>query len=126
MARPNTDSAGNGPESVATSSSGPGRRELIIVGEPDAELRVTPTAATSLSGAELGALADVASDPAVVIRPLFGASEERVLAAGASDDAPTHSDGTGPPLAEEMSRFHHVDAPDERLDELAQQLQASP
>ena len=84
MARPGTDSADSGSGS-SLPSSGPGRRELIMVGAPDAELRVTATNASSLTGAELGPLADVATDPDVVIRPLFGPTEERVLAAGLVD-----------------------------------------
>jgi Subtilase family len=112
--------AASGPD-----SSGLGRRELIMVGEPDADLRVTATEASSLTGAELGALADVAGDPDVLIRPLFGASEERVLAAGAPD-VPVGTDASGAPLVEEMARFYLVDAPDDRLDELVEQLQASP
>jgi Subtilase family len=125
MARPRTDSADDASESVPP-SSGPGRRELIMVGAPDAELRITATKASSLTGAELGALADVATDPDVVIRPLFGPTEERVLAAGSSQDVPVGTDGGGPQLVEEMARFYHVDAPDDRLDELAEQLQSSP
>ena len=98
----------------------------IIVGAPDAELRITAARASSLTGAELGPLADVAADPDVVIRPLFGPTEERVLAAGSPQDVPVGTDGSGPQLVEEMARFYHVDAPDDRLDELVEQLQSSP
>lgn len=96
-----------------------------MVGAPGAELRVTATNARSLTGADLGPLAEVAADPAVVISPLFGPTEERVLAAAAPIGVPVGADGSGPPLVEEMARFYHVDAPDDRLDELAEQLQAS-
>jgi hypothetical protein len=125
MARPRTGMADDGSESVSP-PSGPGRRELIMVGAPDAELRITATKASSLTGAELGPLADVASDPDVVIRPLFGPTEERVLAAGSPQDVPVGADGGGPQLVEEMARFYQVDAPDDRLDELMEQLQSSP
>jgi hypothetical protein len=124
MARPPTDPS-DGSESVPP-PSGPGRRELIMVGAPDAELRITAAKARSLTGAELGPLADVAADPEVVIRPLFGQTEERVLAAGTPQDGPVGTDDSGPQLVEEMARFYHVDAPDDRLDELLEQLQASP
>jgi hypothetical protein len=97
-----------------------------MVGAPDAELRITAAKASSLTGAELGPLADVAADPDVVIRPLFGPTEERVLAAGTPQDVPVGTDGSGPQLVEEMARFYHVDAPDDRLDELVEQLQSSP
>jgi hypothetical protein len=125
MARPRTGTADEGSGSVSP-SSGPGRRELIMVGAPDAELRITEAKARSLTGSELGPLADVAADPDVVIRPLFGPTEERVLAVESPQDVPVGTDGSGPQLVEEMARFYHVDAPDNRLDELAEQLQASP
>ena len=126
MARART--GGGDGRSEPAPPTGPGRRELIMVGEPDAELRVSPTSARSLTGAELGDLAEIAADPAVVIRPLFGASEERVLASdtAATTDVPVGADGSGPTLAAEMARFYHVEAPDDRLDELAEQLRASP
>jgi hypothetical protein len=105
----------------STSAAGPGRRELILVGAPDAELRITPTGARSLAGAALGPLAEVAAAPEVTIRPLFGPSEDRVLAAS----GPAEADGSAE-LAAEMARFYHVDAPDDRLDELAAELLRSP
>lgn len=122
-ARPERSTGGTAPDPP---TSGPGSRELIMVGAPDAQLRVTPTRAMSLAGAELGALAGVAEDPAVVIRPLFGPSEDRVLAVGAPAEESVGGDGTGLPLAAEMARFYHVQAPDDRLDDLAEELLRSP
>jgi hypothetical protein len=105
-----------------------GRRELILIGESDAQLRITAVEALSLAGADLGALASIAAAPDVTIRPLFGSSEERVQAAGAGrTDTDDRSDGTGSAeLAAEMARYYHVDAPDDRLDELAAELRQSP
>lgn len=98
--------------------SGPGRRELIMIGEPDAQLRITPTRATSLVDAELGELAGIAAADDVAITPLFGPSEDRVLAT---------ADAAAPgELAERMARFYHVEAPDDRLDDLAEHLRGSP
>jgi hypothetical protein len=123
--RPDRNEVGRG---ASPPTIGPGRRELIVVGTPDAELRITPTEARSLTGADLGPLASVAAAPEVTIRPLFGPSEERVRA---STGGPTGADaepGTeaNAELAAEMARFYHVDAPDDRLDELAAELQQSP
>ncbi len=106
-------------------SPGPGGRELIMIGAPDADLRISPIRARSLSDAELGPLADVASDPEVVIRPLFGPSEERVRAS-TPNSSPVTSDEGGPLLGEQMARLYHVEAPDARLDELLEQLRMSP
>ena len=104
----------------------PGRRELIIIAEPDAELRFTGNEALSLLVSDSAPLAEIASDPEVVIRPLFGPSEDRVVAAAPELDAPLGADDGAPRLTEEMARFYEVDAPDDRLDELREQLQASP
>jgi Subtilase family len=105
---------------------GPGRRELIIVGAPTAELRINPTAARSLADADLGVLAEIAASPEVMIRPLFGASEERVLAGAPSSTAFTPAGTDNDAMRAEMARFYHVDAPDDRLDDLAAQLLDSP
>jgi Subtilase family len=109
-------------------AGGPGRRELILVGAPDAELRITPTEARSLTNADLGPLASLAAAPDVTIRPLFGSSEERVRASyGLGNGAQTAPGAeANAELAAEMARFYYVEAPDERLDELAAELQRSP
>jgi hypothetical protein len=125
MAERMADSADNDSEPFPE-AHGPGRRELIIIGAPEAELRVTANGASSLSGVDIGALADIASDPEVVIRPLFGLSEDRVLSAAPELDAPVGAEPGAPMLTEEMARYYQLDAPDERLDELLEQLQASP
>lgn len=125
MTQPRSGGDGRLDPSAAT---GPGRRELIVIAAPEAELRVSTTAARSLTGAELGELGPIAADPEVVIRPLFGASEERVRSAATeiAAEAPLGTDEAAPSLAEEMSRFYSVDAPDDRLDDLAARLAASP
>ncbi|MEV4512299.1 S8 family peptidase [Dactylosporangium sp. NPDC049525] len=112
----------------AAPSAGPGRRELIVVGADSADLRISPTEARSLNGSDLGPLATVAAAPDVVIRPLFGASEERVRALRAPAGSPDSGQPSGATneLIDRMSRFYHVDAPDDRLDELAAQLRESP
>lgn len=124
MAPAGPDETAGGPE--PDPAPGPGRRELIMVGSAEAELRVTPNRAMSLSAFELGTLADVAQDPDVAIRPLFGPSEDRVLAGAPTAAVTAGPDGAGPPLGAAMARFYHVDAPDDRLDELAERLRRSP
>jgi len=121
----------NGSTPADPPGDGQGKRELIMIGEPSARLRITPSRATSLSGAELGALAAIAENPAVVVTPLFGPSEDRVLGRdarqhGLDADATVAAEGSGPPLTAEMSRFYHVIAPDDQLDELVEELRSSP
>jgi hypothetical protein len=98
---------------------------------------VTSRAAVSLSGADLGPLEAVAAAPDVTIQPLFGASEERVLAPpglaserggepGERGREPGERGGEPSELAATMARFYHVDAADDRLDDLAAELLQSP
>jgi hypothetical protein len=94
-----------------------------MIGATDAELRITPSRAMSLSGAPLGVLESVAASQEVTIRPLFGASEERILSGRPADKAETVESAS---LAPVMARFYQVDAPDEQLDELAARLRDSP
>lgn len=107
-----------------------------MIAAPEADLRVTPVGARSLSGREIGSLGALAADSGVTIRPLFG-SEDRLLAAARGAEAPgtTRYDSSGagavsPPDAEtvelltRMARCYHVDAPDDRLDALAAELVA--
>jgi hypothetical protein len=118
---PESGSSGGAPP-----TTGPGRRELILIGAADADLRITPTEARSLNSVDLGPLEVAAASPDVTIRPLFGSSEQRVregLTGSSSEDA---SPTAVAELVDRMARFYHVDAPDDRLDELAAQLRESP
>jgi hypothetical protein len=124
MAAEESGSTGGGSSQAPPTPAG--RRELIMVGAPEADLRISPTHATSRSGMDTGTLAAVAEAPDVVITPLFGPSEDRVLASDVPDTTAVGPDGTGPRLRAEMARFYHVDAPDRRLDEIAEQLRRSP
>jgi subtilase family protein len=107
------------PDGVDGPGGAPGRRELILVGTTEARLRISPAGARSLADADLGVLGEIAAAPEVAIRPLFGATEERVLRAAPGRDADD-------PVAARMARFYHVEAPDDRLDELAERLRESP
>lgn len=90
------------------------RRELIVVAKPDIGLRAGAAGIASRAGADVSSLADILSSEGAHLRPLFGVSEER-LRAQAADAAPD---------APDLSVYYTVDAPDARLDELAEQLLA--
>ena len=116
---------------AASAPSGLGRRELILIGAPDAGLRISTTEALSVNGADLGPLTTVAAAADVVIRPLFGPSEERVRATVGRVRATVEGAGEegtreARELADRMSRCYHVDAPDDQLESLAGQLRDSP
>lgn len=92
-------------------------RELVVVAKSDAELRVQPTGIASLGGADVSALAAVLAAEGAVLQPLFGISEDRLKAQAASA-APAY----GP--MPDLSIYYRVEAPDERLEDLAASLRA--
>lgn len=91
-------------------------RELIVIASPAAGLRARAGAVASTSGADVSGLAHILGAHGARLSPLFG-DEER-LRAGAPAAAPASS---GP--AEHL--YYHVEAPDEALDQLAEELRAS-
>jgi hypothetical protein len=92
-----------------------GRRELIMLARPEAGLALSPSGFRTRAGAPVASLTRLIEGiPGATIRPLFGSSEDRVRERTMSLRAP----GPSPVL----TAFYHVDAPDERLDELAASL----
>jgi hypothetical protein len=98
--------------SAAASRAAEGVRELVVVMRADAMVRTrggaVAAAAPDLAGPLITAL------DGRMLRPLFGASEERVAAASAAV--------TGEP---DLATFYRVEAPDDELDVLAEALAAS-
>lgn len=93
------------------------RRELIVIAKPEFGLRATREGATSVSGMDTTPLNDILAAEGVTMEPLFGKSENRLQAEAAS-------------LAEvaeeavpDLSKYYLIEAPDERLDEIAESLQ---
>jgi hypothetical protein len=104
----------------------PGERELVVIARPEARLRAATLGAASFATDTLAhpamevdaasPLADVLAAQGATLRPLFGLREERLRAMTAfvADAAET-------PMPD-LSLYYKVQAPDERLDELAEQL----
>jgi len=95
----------------------PLERELIVVAKRDLGLRATREGLASVTGADVSPLADLLASEGLTVEPLFGASEERLQAQTASLAAETGAD------VPDLSVYYRVEAPDERLDELAERLQ---
>ncbi len=95
---------------------GTGERELVVIARPEAGLRAAGEDVASAAGADTSSLASVLADADVSMRPLFGATEERLRDETASLMAES---GLAAP---DLSVFYRVEAPDERLDELAERL----
>ena len=91
-----------------------GEPELSVVARPDVGLRATRQGVASATGADVSSLAEVLEDEGANLRPLFG-REERVTAAV---EAVAARGGEVP----ELSVYYRVEAPEERLDALAERL----
>jgi hypothetical protein len=91
-----------------------GRRELIVIARTEPRLRATAEGVASAAGADVTTLASVLAKHEATITPLFGLSEDRM-----TDRVASLPDASAVP---EMSTYYHVDATDERLDDLAGSL----
>jgi hypothetical protein len=96
-----------------------GERELIVIANPQAGLRAKSAGITSEAGADVTTITELIESEGIRLQPLFGLSEERIkskvmeVAAAATDRDVEVPD---------LSVYYRVDAPDERLDELADKL----
>jgi hypothetical protein len=93
------------------------KRELIVVAKRDLELRATKEGVASAIGVDVSSLNDLLTSEGVTLEPLFGVSEERLQAETASLAAETGAD------VPDLSVYYYVEAPDERLEDLAGRLQ---
>lgn len=94
----------------------PSEPELVVVMRPESGLRASAGRFAAMSGAPTDTLSNLLRDHNASLRPLFGITEERVLArsaalGGAMDTEPT-----------ELSTFYLVDAPPDRLEALQSDL----
>src|SRR5688500_397262 len=95
-----------------------GERELIVVAAPQTRTRAFGEGAAPAPDA--GALAGIVADAGATIRPLFGANPDRLRNEMTSRAAP----GVGAADLPDLSVYYRVDAPDEKLDDLANELRA--
>lgn len=93
----------------------PLKRELIVVTKQDAQVRARAEGVTSLAGIDTTPLAALLETEGATMLPLFGVSEERLMANSTTAAIP----GT---VAPSLAVYYHVDAPDEKLDNLAEKL----
>lgn len=91
-------------------------RELIVIAKPEAALRSTREGVASRVGTDVGPLTKLLDKEGVSLRPLFGVTEERL-----QFEAATMASSVGAEVPD-LSVYYHVQAPDERLDALAEQL----
>jgi hypothetical protein len=94
----------------------PSKRELIVITKPNFGLRVSRDGIASVTGADVSSLENVLGAEGVTLKPLFGINEDRIQAKTALLAAETGSD------VPDLSVYYQVEAPDERLEELAERL----
>jgi len=93
-----------------------GKRELIVIAKAEFGVRATAEGAASFLDADVSSLTNFLTTEGVTLKPLFGVSEDRLQKEATSFKAAT---GTEMP---DLSVYYTVEAPDERLDELAERL----
>lgn len=99
-----------------------GHPELICAVAEDVGVEITPSGASSALGADVAGLNELAAAPDIVLKPLFdadlgrlGRQVHQMPQAGESADHVQES-------LSRMVRFYQVDAPEERLEEIAERL----
>src|SRR5215213_3540738 len=108
---------GTGPAAGSSRPEGfPSQRELIVIAKSETGLRARPEGVTSVTGANVDPLRDLLASEGATLQPLFGASEERLNAEAARLAT------TGAEELPDLSVFYRVEAPDERLDDLAESI----
>jgi hypothetical protein len=96
-----------------------GPPELVVIARRQAAFRASAGRFLSAAGENVSDVERLLSRHQASMRPIFGATEERVMARVAAQ-----SEMAQAPL-EDLSVFYRVEAPAERLEELREQLEAS-
>ena len=91
--------------------------ELIVIAKREKALRAHRDGVGSASGEDVSGLSSFLADEGLQLEPLFGASEE-TLQRQTATLAPTAEVGELP----DLSIYYRVDAPPDRLEELAMQF----
>jgi hypothetical protein len=108
---------GTGPAEGSLRPEGfPSQRELIVIANSATGLRARPEGVTSVTGADVDPLRNLLASEGATLQPLFGVSEERLHAEAARVAT------TGAEEVPDLSVYYRVEAPDERLDDLAESL----
>jgi hypothetical protein len=106
----------------------PSKRVLVAIARPEATLRAGTTSVASLTGADVTNLNKTLRKGSARLRPLFGKTEERMQAAVASlaTTRSTMGETSQQPEMPDLHLYYEVEARDEVLDDLAEQLAGLP
>jgi hypothetical protein len=94
----------------------PFERELIVIAKDDFALRSTKTTFRSAKGKDISELTNLISTERIIMRPLFGISEDRIKMKISSTD----QEKGLPPI--DLSLYYRVEASNDRFDELAEKF----
>ena len=97
-----------------------GRPELILITKEDAGVRFTASGARAVRGDDAPRLDAIAADPDITVTPLF-ADEER-MRANARRSSRGAFGAEQDDVIRRMAQHYHVEAPEERLEEIAERL----
>ncbi|HEY0323791.1 MAG TPA: S8 family serine peptidase [Pyrinomonadaceae bacterium] len=106
-------------EAAPEASQPAGERELIVIANPQAGLRAKSAGITSEAGADVTPIAELIESEGIRLEPLFGLSEERIKSKVLEVAEAAAERNVEVP---DLSVYYRVDAPDARLDELAEKL----
>lgn len=117
MAQPSKKKEQQPTRDLPTSEKTPTERELIVIAKRELGLRATREGVASVTGGDVSSLQALLVSEEITLKPLFGVSEDRIQAQTASLAAEIGAEVV------DLSIYYRVEAPDERLDALAEQLQ---
>ncbi|MGW0790404.1 S8 family peptidase [Streptomyces sp. NPDC002911] len=101
---------------------GRGHPELICAVAEDVGVEITPSGASSARGVDVAGLNELAAAPDIVLKPLFDADLARLGRQAQSMPRAGESAGQVEGNLGRMVRFYQVDAPEDRLEEIAGRL----
>lgn len=98
------------------------KRLLVVIAQPEAQLRARSRGVTSAAGEDTDDLNSILEDRNARMRPLFGETEERIEAKAAAPAMDMAGEGEKP----DLHLFYAIEAAEDDLDGLAKRLAALP
>jgi Subtilase family/FG-GAP-like repeat len=116
----------NFPPQLPTPETGRGKPELVVIAKAEAGLRARSGGVASAGGADTTSLQSRLAVHGAVMRPLFGLSEDRLRSQveAVASAAAAAGEVAGP--VPDLSVFYRVDAPEENLERIAEDLRNDP
>jgi Subtilase family/FG-GAP-like repeat len=111
---------------VPTPEPARGKPELVVIARAEAGLRARSTGVASVGGADTASLESRLAARGAVLRPLFGLSEDRLRSQMDAVAGSAAAASGVPEAVPDLTLFYRVEAPEESLEQLAEELRADP